>query len=317
MRWAFGILIALGVCCLPVHGQIAPMGGITSVAAGGTCPAPTFSPSSGYTASFTLSAACTTICYSTSTITVLVAGTCPVGSTTYTTAVSPTPLQTYYAVATQVAMTASSNATASYLAFSYTALGTTVSACTSSPCTLSITPASNTLLLVGCTAPYGQTPFAATWNSISMNADATNSGSGGTSSNSLIIYSLYVTSGTTANVSFTYGGTGNVRCVAAGVGGPPSSGYLNKTHVANANSSGPPSSGATATTSQANEFLWGVIYCSAGALSSWSNSFTASQTAGGLSEGYRIVSSTGTYTAAVSGTCAGTQFWNASIATYE
>lgn len=114
MRILIGLLFAVG---LYAQGVPSPGPGVFASSGGGTCAAPTFSPVTGSVAtSFTLSAGCTVICYSTSSITVLVAGTCPVGSTTYTTSVSISPPVTYFAVATQLAMTASSNASASYIA---------------------------------------------------------------------------------------------------------------------------------------------------------------------------------------------------------
>lgn len=111
MRLLIGLLFAVG---LYAQGVPSPGPGVFASSGGGTCAAPTFSPTGGYATSFTLSAACTVICYSTSSITVLVAGTCPVGSTTYTTSVSISPPVVYFAVATQLLMTASSNASASY-----------------------------------------------------------------------------------------------------------------------------------------------------------------------------------------------------------
>jgi hypothetical protein len=89
-----------------------------------------------------------------------------------------------------------------------------------------------------------------------------------------------------------------------------------------------PSSGAAPTTSQANEILIGAIGTegpNGDNAGTWSNSFTNGQrlgTAGGgaannstISEGYRIVSATGAYTAAKTGITS--RAWGAVIATFK
>lgn len=102
---------------------------------------------------------------------------------------------------------------------------------------------------------------------------------------------------------------------------------LDKT-VSDGGNSTTPSSGATATTAQADEILIGAIGTngpSGDAAGSWSNSFTAGQrdgTTGGaaltnvtISEGYRIVTATGAYTAAK--TSITSRRWAALIATFK
>lgn len=96
----------------------------------------------------------------------------------------------------------------------------------------------------------------------------------------------------------------------------------------NTGSNDAPTSNATATTAQADEILIGAVGTegpSGDTAGSWSNSFSAGErlgTTGGsqpsnitLSEGYRIVSATGAYTAAKTGITS--RDWAAAIATYK
>jgi hypothetical protein len=83
-----------------------------------------------------------------------------------------------------------------------------------------------------------------------------------------------------------------------------------------------PSSGATPITTKTNEFLWGAIgYASNSAASGvWSEGFTSggqftfTGDTGGVEDGYKIVSSAGTFAAAKTG--AVKDGWSALIATY-
>ncbi len=116
--------------------------------------------------------------------------------------------------------------------------------------------------------------------------------------------------------------------VAALFDGLADSGAFDQTASATATNSSTPSSGATPTTTQADELLIGVVGTEGpveDAAGSWGNSFLAGPrtgTTGGTADtnitvslGYRIVDTTGQYTASKSGITA--RDWGAIIGTYK
>jgi hypothetical protein len=135
------------------------------------------------------------------------------------------------------------------------------------------------------------------------------------------IFSLYTANGGTGDIVATHASRGDLAINAYSITNlAPSA--LDKTAAAQGQST-TPSSGATATTSHANELLWGAIGYAGNAQASgtWSDGFTSgaqySDTGGGIGgidDGYKTVSATGTYTAAKTGV--DKDYWNALIATY-
>ena len=112
MRWLIGLVFAVAVAA-----QI-PLGGVTQVVASGACSTPSFSPGAGTygsTQSVTISDSCTTICYNTTgSPTATVPGTCDMGSTTYSGAISVATTKTLYAIGSQLTFTNSSIGSAAY-----------------------------------------------------------------------------------------------------------------------------------------------------------------------------------------------------------
>ena len=155
-----------------------------------------------------------------------------------------------------------------------------------------------------------------TWNGISLHQDI-----GSTNGNGCYtkIFSLYSASSGTGDIVATHT-VGDLSINASSVTNlAPLA--LDKTRVGYGVGTNP-SSGATPVTTKANEFLWGAIgYASNSAASGvWSEGFrsggqfTFSGDTGGVEDGYKIVSSTGTFAAAKTG--AVKDGWSALIATY-
>ncbi len=155
-----------------------------------------------------------------------------------------------------------------------------------------------------------------TWNGISMHQDIASKNGNGCYTK---IFSLYSAGGGTGDIVATHT-VGDLSMNASSVTNlAPSA--LDKTtygHGVDTN----PSSGPTPVTTKTNEFLWGAIgYASTSAPSGvWSEGFTSggqftfTGDTGGVEDGYRIVSSTGTFAAAKTG--AAKDGWSALIATY-
>ena len=155
-----------------------------------------------------------------------------------------------------------------------------------------------------------------TWNGISLHQDI-----GSTNGNGCYtkIFSLYSAGGGTGDIVATHT-VGDLSINASLVTNlAPSA--LDKTRVGYGVGANP-SSGATPITTKANELLWGAIgYASNSAASGvWSEGFTSggqftfSGDTGGVEDGYKIVSSTGAFVAAKTGTAK--DGWSALIATY-
>lgn len=155
-----------------------------------------------------------------------------------------------------------------------------------------------------------------TWNGIPLHQDI-----GSTDGNGCYtkIFSLYSASGGTGDIVASHT-VGDLSINASSVTNlAPSA--LDKTREGHGVSTNP-SSGATPITTKANEFLWGAIgYASNSAASGvWSEGFTSggqftfTGDTGGVEDGYKIVSSTGTFVAAKTGVVK--DGWSALIATY-
>ena len=155
-----------------------------------------------------------------------------------------------------------------------------------------------------------------TWNGIALHQDIASTNGNGCYTK---IFSLYSASGGTGDIVASHT-VGDLSINASSVTNlAPSA--LDKTSVGHGVDTNP-SSGATPITTKANEFLWGAIgYASNSAASGvWSEGFTSggqftfSGDTGGVEDGYKIVSSTGTFAAAKTG--AFKDGWSALIATY-
>lgn len=150
------------------------------------------------------------------------------------------------------------------------------------------------------------------WNNISMTRDvfvATENG----------IWSLKITNGATADLVATRSGKGHISLIASSVSGLQYNPAFDKS--ASASGSGTsPSSGATATLSSANEIAFGLVWL--GSLApvggTWNNGFNDGQALLSniaTSEGYLVVNSTASLTAAKTGTTSDS--WGCIIATYR
>jgi len=155
-----------------------------------------------------------------------------------------------------------------------------------------------------------------TWNGVSLHQDIASTNGNGCYTK---IFSLYSASGGTGDIVASHT-VGDLSINASSVTNlAPSA--LDKARVGHGVDTNP-SSGATPITTKANEFLWGAIgYASNSAASGvWSDGFTSggqftySGDTGGVEDGYKIVSSTGTFAAAKTG--ATKDGWSALIATY-
>ncbi len=155
-----------------------------------------------------------------------------------------------------------------------------------------------------------------TWNGISLHQDI-----GSTNGNGCYakIFSLYIATGGTGDIVASHT-VGDLSINASSVTNlaPSALDKAKEGHGVGTN----PSSGATPITAKANEFLWGTIgYASNSVVSGvWSEGFTSggqfsfTGDTGGVEDGYKIVSSTGTFTAAKTGVIK--DGWSALIATY-
>jgi hypothetical protein len=155
-----------------------------------------------------------------------------------------------------------------------------------------------------------------TWNGISLHQDIASTNGNGSYAK---IFSLYVASGGTGDIVATHP-VGDLSINASSVTNlAPAA--LDRTKAGNGVGTDP-SSGATPITTKANEFLWGAIgYASNDAQSGvWSDGFTSggqftfTGDTGGVEDGYKIVTSTGAFTAAKTGVTK--DGWSALIATY-
>jgi hypothetical protein len=155
-----------------------------------------------------------------------------------------------------------------------------------------------------------------TWNGISLHQDIASTNGNGCYTK---IFSLYSASGGTGDIVASHT-VGDLSINASSVTNlAPSA--LDKARVGYGVGTNP-SSGATPITTKANELLWGAIgYASNSAASGvWSEGFTSggqftfTGDTGGVEDGYKIVSSTGTFAAAKTGSAK--DGWSALIATY-
>lgn len=155
-----------------------------------------------------------------------------------------------------------------------------------------------------------------TWNGISLHQDIASTTGNGCYTK---IFSLYIASGGAGDIVASHT-IGDLSVNASSVTNLARS-ALDKAKAGNGVGTNP-SSGATPMTTRANEFLWGAIgYASNGSASGvWSDGFTSggqftfTGDTGGVEDGYRIVSSTGTFAAAKTG--GAKDGWSALIATY-
>ena len=155
------------------------------------------------------------------------------------------------------------------------------------------------------------------WQNAALRRDAATTGAGFYT----MVYSVYSAGGGTGDIVVSHASGGDLTFNAYSVTGLAAS-PLDKTASAQGMGTSP-SSGATAATTHANEFLWGSIGYATNkkAAGTWNDGFVASgahftQTDGisGVDDGYKTVSSTGTYTAAKTGV--DKDAWAALIATY-
>jgi len=169
-------------------------------------------------------------------------------------------------------------------------------------------------LLVSCSDEGGDAEVY--WGDARLHPDVVSKGPG----LSTAIFTLYSAKGGTADVVATHTSAGDLTINAYVVTNLAPSAFDKMAAAQGAGTS--PSSGATATTIHANEFLWGSIgyFANKGPTGTWIDGFTPGgqfKDTGGISgveDGYKTVSSTGTYTAAKAGTDKDT--WTAVIATY-
>jgi hypothetical protein len=169
-------------------------------------------------------------------------------------------------------------------------------------------------LIVSCSDEGGDAEVF--WGDATLHRDVSTHGAGFYTT----IFSLYSAKGGTADVVATHVSSGDLTLNAYTVTNLAPSALDKMAAAQGAGTS--PSSGATAMTSHANEFLWGSIgyFASAAPTGTWNDGFTSGgqfKSTGGISgveDGYKTVSSTGTYTAAKTGI--NKDDWAALIATY-
>lgn len=174
--------------------------------------------------------------------------------------------------------------------------------------------------LLVCVATLG-TVTSVTWNGTGLTADATASGTAVG-----YIYRLADVSAGTGNIVVNMSGSTTSAVAATAVAGLVSSPFDKAS--TGTGSSDTPSSGATSTTAQADEFVFGCVATNGDvddAAGIWNNGFAAGQRFGTTgqgptsnmtaSEGWRIVSDTGTYTAAKANISS--RDWAAAVATYK
>ena len=169
-------------------------------------------------------------------------------------------------------------------------------------------------LLVSCSDEGGDAGVF--WGDAPLHLDVFSQGAGFYTA----IFSLYSATGGTADIVASHVSGGDLTINAYAVTNLAPSALDKKAAATGAGTS--PSSGATAATSHANEFLWGTIgyFANSKATGTWIDGFTPGgqfKDTGGISgveDGYKTVSSTGTFTAAKAGTDKDT--WTAVIATY-
>ncbi len=156
-----------------------------------------------------------------------------------------------------------------------------------------------------------------TWNGVSLHQDIASNGKCGCYTK---IFSLYSAGGGTGDIVASHASSGDLSINASSVTNlAPSA--LDKTAVGQGDGTNP-SSGATPVTTKANELLWGAVgYASNATVTGvWSEGFKSggqlafTGATGGVEDGYKIVSSTGAFSAAKTGTAK--DGWSALIATY-
>jgi len=169
-------------------------------------------------------------------------------------------------------------------------------------------------LLVSSSDERGDTEVY--WGDTALHPDVVSHGAGMDTT----IFTLYSAAGGTADIVASHQSGGDLTMNAYTVTNlAPKS--LDKTAAGKGEGTSP-SSGATGVTTHANEFLWGTIghFGTPKPTGTWIDGFTPGgqfKDSGGISgveDGYRTVSSTGTYTAAKTGI--DKDNWTAVIATY-
>lgn len=175
--------------------------------------------------------------------------------------------------------------------------------------------------LLSCSAGWNdstKTLSTFTWNGIALSQDIAPQ-TGGAGKHTL--YSLYISSGATANLTITLSGIATIIVKCLRVTGITSTSWTDKTAATATGTTTSPSSGATATLSQADELVIGAFYRVGSTVGgTWSNSFTdintsASGANGVNNTGYLIVSSTSAVTAAKTGATSAT--YSAMVVTYK
>lgn len=179
---------------------------------------------------------------------------------------------------------------------------------------LSVTTVTGDLLIVVVALGTTRT-LTITWNGITMSQDVTANNASG---QKLIICSLVIATGATANVSAA-ASANTFAYIASTVSGVAQVTPLDKSSTGTGNSTAP-NSGATATTAQADEICWGAHSQNSSAPNgTWDSGYTPNQSTYlspvGVADAYLIVSSTGAQTASKTGTTSNQ--WAAAIATYK
>lgn len=186
---------------------------------------------------------------------------------------------------------------------------------------VAIAAAASVVVVVACSD--GAVPDTVTWNALALTkrVEATRA------EVAVSIWSRDNVAGATGAVDVDLSGTAPGSCAFAvlEVAGADTTGSTDKTAGATGSSTSP-SSGSTATTAQANELLVGGVATAgppADTAGTWGGSFTDGQRAGvdgsatdaTVSEGFRSVTATGTYSAAKTGITS--RPWAAAILTME
>lgn len=207
-------------------------------------------------------------------------------------------------------------------AITRTALGThSCGTGTDASCTLAPTLANGDALVIGLAVNGSTTITNLKWGSSALTAaTGTPAGSGSGNATGGIWYLCNATAGTNT-ITVTTSGTSNPEIFATKLSGVTAACF----DVGTANSSGSastsPTSNATGTTSQASEIAIGAIAMrgTSDVGGTWSNSFTDGQFAHAnnnvIDEGYLVLSSTQTVTAAKTSTTSST--YAAAVATFK
>ncbi|HEY6231359.1 MAG TPA: hypothetical protein VIW64_08845 [Pyrinomonadaceae bacterium] len=213
-------------------------------------------------------------------------------------------------------------------AITRTAKGTAQNKGVSSLTLTGVSISAGTSIVVGITSDGGTNAAAGdvVWNGHNLSPDRYVEATGTAAFTE--IWSLHNCPAETGSVVVNQGTTGAIAFFVTQLDfGAGVTGQFDKDAIAKGSGTSP-SSGATATTTAADEILIGAVGTNGpngDTAGTWSNSFNAGQRLGStggsgttnetVSEGYLVVASTGTYTAAKTGITSRT--WQAAIATYK